>query len=111
MKKTFISFAAFLAAGCMFFSCTGNVKHADYNVIPAPLEVTMGQEGAFVLTDGTKIFFPEGNEKMQRNAEFLAEYMLEQTGKTLVPQAGAEGNGIVLHVVANEEQPEGYNLR
>ena len=96
MKKTFISFAALLAAGCMFFSCAGNVKHADYNVIPAPLEVAMGQDGAFVLTDGTKIFFPEGNEKMQRNAEFLAEYMLEQTGKTLVPMAGAEGNGIGL---------------
>ena len=111
MKKSFISFAAFLAAGCMFFSCSSNVKEANYNVIPAPAEIVMGQDGAFVLVNGTKIFYPEANEKMQRNAEFLAEFLKEQTGLQLVPEVGTEGNGIVLQVVANEAQPEGYTLK
>ena len=111
MKKSFISFAAFLAAGCMFFSCSSNVKEANYNVIPVPAEIVMGQEGAFALVDGTKIFYPEANEKMQRNAEFLAEFLKELTGLQLVPEVGTEGNGIVLQVVANEAQPEGYTLK
>ncbi|MBQ5643520.1 MAG: family 20 glycosylhydrolase [Bacteroidaceae bacterium] len=110
MKKSIISLVALLAAGCMLLSCSTRIKKANYNVIPMPAEIAMGQEGAFVMTDGTKIFFPEGNEKMQKNAELLAEYVKEQTNKTLVPLTGTEGNGIVLRVVVNEEQPEGYNL-
>ena len=77
MKKSFISLATMFALGSIFFSCQTNVKEANYNVIPAPLEVVQGQDGAFVLTDGTKIFYPEGNAKMQRNAEFLAEFIAE----------------------------------
>ena len=111
MKKSFISLAAMFALSSMFFSCQTNVKEANYNVIPAPLEIIQGQEGGFVLTDGTKIFYPEGNAKMQKNAEFLAEFLKEQTGKVLVPQAGTEGVGVLLQVVANEDQPEGYTLK
>ncbi len=111
MKKSFISSAVVLAASCLFFSCSSNVKEADYNVVPLPMEVTLGQGTGFTLAEGTKIMFPEGNEKMQRNAEFLAEYLKEQTGKTLTVEAGAEGKGILLCVVPNEEQPEGYNLK
>ena len=61
MKKSFISMAAMFALGSMFFSCQTNIKEANYNVIPAPLEIIQGQEAGFVLTDGTKIFYPEGN--------------------------------------------------
>ena len=111
MKKNFISSAVMLAASCFFLACTPNVKEADYNVIPLPAEVVMGQGDAFILADGTKILYPEGNEKMKRNAEFLAEYLLEQTGKTLAVEAGTEGRGILLSLAPNEEQPEGYNLK
>ena len=111
MKKNIIGFATLLAAGCMLFSCSTKVKQADYNVIPIPSEIALSEESPFVLTDGTKIFYPEGNAKMQRNAEFLAEYLKEETGKQLVPMAGTEGNGIVLQLASNEEQPEGYNLK
>ena len=111
MKKSFISMAAMFALGSMFFSCQTNIKEANYNVIPAPLEIIQGQEAGFVLTDGTKIFYPEGNAKMQKNAEFLAEFLKEQTGKVLVPQAGTDGVGVLLQVVPNEEQPEGYTLK
>lgn len=111
MKKSFISCAVLLTAVCMFFSCSSNEKQANYNVIPVPSEIVMGEDGAFVLNDGTKVLYPEGNEKMQRNAEFLAEYVKAQTGKQLVCEPGTEGNGIVLQVVPNQEQPEGYNLK
>ncbi len=111
MKKSFISSAALLAASCLFFSCSSNVKEADYNVIPLPAEITLGQGSGFTLTDGTKIMFPEGNEKMQRNAQFLAEYLKEQTGMTMLLETGAESKGILLCVTPNEEQPEGYNLK
>jgi len=111
MKKSFISSAVMLAASCLFFSCNPTVKEADYNVIPLPAEVVLGQGEAFTLAEGTKVMYPEGNEKMRRNAEFLAEYIKEQTGRTLLVEPGTEGRGILLCVVANEEQPEGYNLK
>ena len=85
MKKTFISFAAIVAAGCMLFSCSADVKQADYNVIPVPAEVVMGDDGAFVLTDGTKVFYPEGNAKMQRNAEFLASTCWSRLARNWCP--------------------------
>ncbi len=111
MKNSFLSLAVAMAAGCLFFSCQGTVKEANYNVVPLPAEINLGKGAGFTLAEGTKIVFPEGNEKMQRNAEFLAEYILEQTGKTLTPVAGTEGSGIVLSVVPNHEQPEAYTLK
>ena len=52
MKKSFISLAAMFALSSMFFSCQTNVKEANYNVIPAPLEIIQGQEAGFVLKIG-----------------------------------------------------------
>lgn len=111
MKKTFIRFALLLAIGSMLSSCNTHVKKADYNVIPKPQETILADGTPFVLTDGTKVFYPQGNTQMQRNAKFLAEYIREQTGKKLVPMEGTEGNGIVLRLVANAEHPEGYTLK
>lgn len=111
MKKRYLNHAVMLAAGCMLLACTPAVKEANYNVIPLPAEVTLGQGETFTLADGTKIYYPEGNEKMLRNAEFLAGYLQEQTGKTLVPEAGTDGKGILLCVTPDEERPEGYNLK
>ena len=111
MKKHLLSLAGLFAAGCLLFSCSSEVKEANYQIIPIPQEIVMGQEGAFVIADGTKIMYPEGNEKMKKNAEFLASYVKELTGKTLSVVAGTEGKGILLQVVANEEQPEGYRLK
>ncbi len=111
MKKNFIRWAVVLAAGTLFLSCNPKVKEANYNVIPRPAEIVQGESDAFILDSRTKIVYPEGNEKMQRNAEFLAEYLKEQTGKVLSVEPGTEGKGIVLAVSPNEEQPEGYNLK
>ena len=53
----------------------------NLNVIPLPQEVVESQNGsAFVINSSTSISYPEGNEKMKRNAEFLASYINKLTG-------------------------------
>ncbi len=52
---------------------SGTVE-ANYNVVPLPHQIETAEGTAFVLSGSTQIVFPEGNEKMQRNAEFLADY-------------------------------------
>ena len=111
MKKKLMSFAGLFAAGCMLFSCSSEVKEANYQIIPIPQEIVLGQDGAFTLANGTKVMYPEGNEKMQKNAQFLADYVKELTGNTLQVVAGTEGKGILLQVTPNEAQPEGYQLK
>ena len=111
MKKNLMGLAGLFAAGCMLFSCSSEVKEANYQIIPIPQEIVMGQDGAFALANGTKVMYPEGNEKMQKNAQFLADYVKELTGNTLQVVAGTEGKGIILQVTPNEAQPEGYQLK
>ncbi len=111
MKKKLMSLAGLFAAGLMLFSCSSEVKEASYQIIPIPQEIVLGQDGAFTLANGTKVMYPEGNEKMQKNAQFLADYVKELTGNTLQVVAGTEGKGILLQVTPNEAQPEGYQLK
>ena len=111
MKKNLMALGGLFAAGLMLFSCSSEVKEANYQIIPIPQEIVMGQDGAFTLDNGTKVIYPEGNEKMQKNAQFLADYVKELTGNTLQVVAGMEGKGILLQVTPNEAQPEGYQLK
>ena len=97
-------------AGLMMFSCT-EVKEANYQIIPMPLDIQLAEQGKFVLAEGTSVFYPEDNEKMKNNANFLAEYVKEKTGITLAPTTEAKGKGIVLKVEENKETPEGYMLK
>lgn len=46
----------------------------------------------FNLNDGTIIAYPEHNELLKRNAEFLAEYISQSTGHTLQTEALALGS-------------------
>ena len=68
-----MSLAGLSVAGLMLVSCNTQVKEANYQVIPLPQEISVMEQAApFILSDGTKIMYPEGNERMQKNAEFLA---------------------------------------
>ena len=111
MKKNLKGLVGLFVAGLMLFSCSSEVKEANYQIIPIPQEIVMGQDGAFTLANGTKVLYPEGNEKMQKNAQFLADYVKELTGNILSVEAGTDGKGIVLQVTPNEAQPEGYQLK
>lgn len=82
---------------------------ADYQVVPEPLQITAGQQSSFILKNGAVIGYPAGNEKMQKNAEFLAAFLKEQTGLDLKTATG-EGD-ITLRLGMEDENPEAYLLK
>lgn len=101
-----------LALAGIITSCQSEQKMADYQIIPLPQEIAVGQSSPFVLSNGVKILYPEGNEKMQKNALFLAGYLKEATGKEFAVEAGTEGkNAIVLSLGLSAENPEAYQLK
>ena len=110
MKKWFIS----MGMGCLLAlaaACSSVQQSADYRVVPLPNEITPMEGKAFTLDNQVKILYPEGDADMQRNAGFLAGYVLESTGKTLAVEAGATGShAIVLRLGLQTENPESYLL-
>ena len=110
LKDKLLGLIGMSVAGLIMFSCT-EVKEANYQIIPMPLDIQQAEQGMFILTEGTPVIYPEGNAKMQNNANFLAEYVKEKTGITLAPSAGTDGKGIILKVEENKEKPEGYSLK
>ena len=78
-------------AGMLMASCADSpTAVADYQVVPMPLEITAASQGSFLLKSGETIYYTAGNEKMKKNAEFLAAFIKEQTGIALKV---AEGDG------------------
>lgn len=110
MKKLF--YLASLAFCCMaMYFCSRVTPVADYNVIPQPQSVTLASGEPFRLTGSTAIVYPAGNEELKQNAEFLAAYLKEMTGKALeVTDQPKEKNAIVLYAGLDNENPEAYQL-
>ncbi len=107
MRRLFTCVGAII----LLYSCGPKPEQADYRVVPLPQEITPGTGTPFVLDNQVKILYPEGNQQMQKNAEFLAEYVKKSTGKVLETQAGTEGNkAIVLKLGLTSENPEAYQL-
>ena len=103
-----------MGMGCLLAlaaACSSVQQSADYRVVPLPNEITPMEGKAFTLDNQVKILYPEGDADMQRNAGFLAGYVLESTGKTLAVEAGATGShAIVLRLGLQTENPEAYLL-
>lgn len=101
--------SAFLLA-----SCGDNGKEAveaNYDVVPLPNEMTLSEGDAFILTQATRIVYPEGNAKMQRNAEFLSEFLEISTGRKLeVTSEYAARNAILLDIDGEIGQSEAYRI-
>lgn len=97
----------------LFLSCSsGAGQDETYRVIPLPQEIVSVSGAPFTLNGDVKILYPEGNEKMQKNAEFLAGYIKEITGKELKVGTGTEGkNAIVLKLGLDAANAEAYNLK
>lgn len=93
-------------------SCSPKAEvQANYQVIPLPQEITEGTGSNFVLNSDTKIVVASGDEDMQRNAQFLADYVQELTGNKLgITEAPQESNAIVLSTGLSDENPEAYLL-
>lgn len=101
-----------LALAGMLWSCSCGIKEANYRVVPLPQQITDADGASFVLNDAVKIVYPQGNEKMQKNADFLAGYVKDMTGKNLAVEAGTDGqNAIVLALGLNGDNAEAYELK
>lgn len=100
-------------AGLLMTACSNQpTTIANYEVVPMPLEINTTQQASFLLKSGVTVYYPAGNEKMQRNAEFLASYVKAQTGIELQVQAGEGGKGgIVLQLGLANDNPEAYQLK
>ena len=105
-----------LLAGALALVCTSCNKEqeANYQVIPLPQEVSLTQEKPFWLDGDILIAYPENNALLQRNAEFLSEYIRQSTGyapKTKVIAAGEQvKNAITLGLDPDIANKEGYVL-
>ena len=90
------------------------VKIGNLDVIPQPYKVTtLVTEEPFIIKPCVTILYPEGNEKMQRNAEFLSSYIEKVSGVKLTTSSNknetTKEHAINL-VLNNEIAEEGYTL-
>ena len=110
MRKLF-RLAGILTVTGALAACSGEKTTANYHTIPIPQEIKITSEGEFVLNSGTKIIYPDGNEKMRCNAMFLAEYLKKATGTDYDIATGTDGKGnILLQLGHTAENPEAYRL-
>lgn len=109
--KRWVLFVPFV---CGILSCSQKeVTLGDLEVIPLPNKVSLLNDGSsFVIDESTTICYPEGNEKMKRNAEFLAAYIKQVATTEVRLSADAKGgdNSIVLSLDNTLSNDEGYEL-
>lgn len=110
MKKHHLLGVILLCSG--LFSCSsGVIQQANYEVIPLPQEIKI-TTGNFVLNDRTSIVYPKDNKEMQQNANLLAEYIHQMSGKKLkVIDEPVTSNTIILATGLNADNAEAYQLK
>ena len=111
MKRNIVATALL---SCILLSCADRAV-ANYRVVPLPQEITMKGGRGFTLTERTMIAFQGGNGQMERNAQFLAEYIKEKTGIQVgisagVVTPGEKTKGINLSIGDVGSNAEGYRL-
>lgn len=105
MKTRIFFFIAFIS---VFMSARAAV--ADYDVVPRPQDVTAVPGEPFLLSSSTVVVCPEAEPGMQRNVEFLIDYVKETTGITLHRAERAKSNAVVLLIDPKVEGDEGYEI-
>ena len=95
-----------------FYACSEKrTLNSDYEIIPKPLDVNCKGDASFLLKDGVAVIYPENNQKMQENAEFLVDYVEKQTGVKLTSHAGMPVDGaICLTLDLSDDNAEAYKL-
>lgn len=95
-----------------FYACSEKrTLNSDYGIIPKPLDVNCKGDASFLLKDGVAVIYPENNQKMQDNAEFLVDYVEKQTGVKLTSHAGMPVDGaICLTLDLSDDNAEAYKL-
>ena len=108
MKRTILGVITFCFF-CSLVSCDNNIPTANYRVVPLPQEVTLIEADEFRINEKTVISY-NGGEEMKRNAEFLAEYLKENTSLELSITDKPAKNSITLTTADYIGEVEGYNL-
>ena len=95
-----------------FYACSEKrTLNSDYEIIPKPLDVNCKGDASFLLKDGVAVIYPENNQKMQDNAEFLVDYVEKQTVVKLTSHAGMPVDGaICLTLDLSDDNAEAYKL-
>ena len=108
MKRLALLLPFFVCPLLLFAQAT-----ADFNVVPQPQSVTLTGKAEFVLDKNTRIVYPEGNEDMERNAQFLRDYVEKNTGMRLFLSTNSskpQANSIVLALSNKVTGDEAYTI-
>ena len=90
-------------------------KHDQISVIPRPQyfeQIPEQQRHTFTINAKTVITYPKGDTQMQRNAEFLSEFLAQSFGYKLATKEanGNEKNNISLSLGNDIANEEGYEM-
>lgn len=81
-------------------------SEANYQVIPLPQEINTTEGQPFELAATTKVVYREGNELMERNAQFLADYL----NLTTITTNTSDEKAIELALGLENDNKEAYRL-
>jgi hexosaminidase len=83
MKFTQFSTLRAVALAALLSSCSESAKQADYNIVPLPLSIEQGEGQAdFRLKNGVVISYPSAQPELQKEAQFLADYVKKSTSRS-----------------------------
>ncbi len=104
LRKSILAISAFTLAA-------NADAQVSYDIIPQPQSVVLAEKGGeFALTQGSIVSYSAKDEKMQRNAQFLCDYLQETVGIKLTAEADAKRAAITLSLGLKNENPEAYTL-
>ena len=75
MRKISKLLLSVVFAGTLMACGNTTTGEANYQVIPLPQEITTAEGQPFEINSKTKVIFTEGNDLMERNAQFMADYL------------------------------------
>ncbi len=97
----------FAIAGSLIACSTNKTTgDANYQVIPLPFEIITSEGQPFILSSDTKVVYPEGNDLMARNAEFLGDYL----NLPVITSTPSDDKNIELALGLESENKEAYRL-
>lgn len=95
----------------LVLACTRLFAAVDYQVIPLPGSIELQGGAPYQLQPGVKVYYPGKNAEMQRNAQYLSNYLRDALGAGSPVKAGKGKTGIHLLIDNTVQHPEGYVLK
>ena len=101
MRKILLSVALMMASIAL------HATDADYQVVPLPQSIALQKGEDFVLDGTTSVLSLSTDEAMQRNVQFLKQYIRETTG--ISPEGTSKKGSVIILKLNNKiENDEGY---